>query len=102
MFDWMAWTMPVAIFFIGIALMLFSLTVWEIKSPSVTRKGFLPMETSRGDRVFIGLLGAAYINLVFVGISARLMDWLSLTQEPSVWVSFVCSMLFVLFVLRRG
>ena len=30
MFDWMAWTLPVAVFFICIVLMLVGMTVWEI------------------------------------------------------------------------
>ena len=60
MFEWMAWTLPVAIFFSCIVLMLIGMTVWEIKSPTVMRKGFLPIPTTRGDRLFIGLLSAAY------------------------------------------
>ena len=50
MFEWMAWTLPVAVFFASIVLMLGGMTVWELKSPTVMRKGFLPMETTRGDR----------------------------------------------------
>jgi len=102
MFEWMAWTTPIAVFFICIVLMLIGLTIWEIKSPTIMRKGFLPIATTRGDRVFIGLLGAAYINLAFVGLSEKLMEWLSLEQEPSVWLSFVLSMIFVAVVLRNG
>ena len=41
MFEWMAWTLPVAVFFTCIVLMLIGMTVWEIKSPTVMRKGFL-------------------------------------------------------------
>ena len=59
MFEWMAWTTPVAVFFGCIVLMLAGMTVWEIKSPTILRKGFLPMETTRGDRLFIGLLSPA-------------------------------------------
>ena len=51
---WMAWTAPTAIFFICIALMLAGMTVWEVVSPTVEAKGFLPMRTTRGDRLFIG------------------------------------------------
>lgn len=91
MFDWMVWTTPVAIFFVCIAIMLAAMMLWELKAPNVARKGFLPMVTTRGDRLFIGLLGAAYINLAFVGMSGWLLEWLSLTQEPSVWISFVGS-----------
>ena len=54
MFDWMAWTLPVAVFFSCIVLMLAGMTVWELKSPTVLRKGFLPIATTRGDRMFIG------------------------------------------------
>ena len=54
MFEWMAWTLPVAVFFTCIVLMLAGMTVWELRSPTVQRKGFLPMATTRGDRLFIG------------------------------------------------
>ncbi len=102
MFAWMVWTTPVAVFFTCIALMLVGMTVWEIKQPTLLRKGFLPLATTRGDRLFIGLLCAAYINLAFVGLSKKLMEWLSLTTEPSIWISFVISMLVLAFVMRRG
>jgi len=102
MFDWMAWTTPVAVFFCCIALMLVGMTIWEIKSPTVSRKGFLPMETTRGDRLFVGLLSAAYVNLGFVGISGRLVEWMGLEAEPSIWISFVLSMALLGLVMRKG
>ena len=102
MFEWMAWTLPVAVFFTSIVLMLIGMTVWEIKSPTVLRKGFLPMETTRGDRLFIGLLSAAYVNLAFVAVSEKMITWFSLEQEPSIWISFVVSMLLLMFILRKG
>jgi predicted small integral membrane protein len=102
MFNWMAWTLPVAVFFICIVLMLVGMTVWEIKSPTVMRKGFLPIATTRGDRLFIGLLGAAYINLAFVGLAGWITEWLSLEQEPSIWISFVASMVWLAGVMRKG
>ena len=102
MFDWMVWTTPVAVFFTCIVLMLIGMTVWEIKSPTVMRKGFLPLATTRGDRLFIGLLSAAYVNLIFVGISGKLAQWLSLESDPSIWISFVLSMALLAFILRKG
>jgi predicted small integral membrane protein len=102
MFEWMAWTTPVAVFFSCVGLMLMAMTMWEIKSPTVLRRGFLPMETTRGDRLFIGLLSAAYVNLAFVGISGRLMEWLSLETEPSIWFSFVASMALLVVIVRKG
>ncbi len=102
MFTWMVWTTPVAVFFTCIALMLIGMTVWEIKSPTIERKGFLPMVTTRGDRLFIGLLGAAYINLAFIGLAGWIAQWLSLEQEPSIWISFIASMAWLVLALRKG
>jgi len=102
MFEWMAWTLPVAVFFCSIVLMLIGMTVWELKSPTVMRKGFLPIATTRGDRLFIGLLSAAYVNLLFVALSEKMVAWFSLSEEPSVWVSFVASMALLALILRRG
>ena len=102
MFAWMAWTLPVAVFFICIVLMLAGMTVWELKSPTVERKGFLPMITTRGDRLFIGLLSAAYVNLGFVAVSEKMIGWFGLEQEPSIWISFVVSMLLLGLILGKG
>ena len=102
MFDWMAWTLPVAVFFTCVGLMLVGMTIWEIKSPTVLRKGFLPIATTRGDRLFIGLLAAAYLNLAFVAVSEKMMGWFGLEQEPSIWFSFVASMALLVLVMRKG
>ena len=76
-FAWMAWTRPVAIFFVGIAVLLIGMTVWELRSPTVARKGLLPLVTTRGDRLFIGLIAAAYVNLA----------WAGLTDLPQWWAA---------------
>ena len=102
MFEWMAWTTPVAVFFTCIALMLAGMTVWELKSPNQARKGFLPIVTTRGDRLFIGLMAAAWVNLGFVAISDKLMTWFSMQEEPSIWISFGLSMALLALVLRKG
>ena len=47
MFEWMAWTLPVAVFFCSIVLMLVGMTVWEIRLPTTLRKGWLPIATTR-------------------------------------------------------
>lgn len=102
MFEWMAWTTPTAVFFISIGLMLCAMTVWEIKSPTSLSKGFLPIATTRGDRLFIGLVAAAYTNLAFVGISGKLAEWMSLESDPSIWISFVLSMALLALIMRKG
>ncbi|WP_199231695.1 DUF2160 domain-containing protein [Azospirillum sp. TSO35-2] len=89
--QWMAWTTPTALFFIGIAIMLAGMTVWEVVSPTAEAKGFLPMRTTRGDRLFIGLLGSAFIHL----------GWLAATTV-SLWGALAVSLVWTAFVIRFG
>ncbi|NBX04661.1 MAG: hypothetical protein EBR18_00865 [Betaproteobacteria bacterium] len=96
MFEWMAWTLPVAVFFISIGLMLFGMTVWEMRSPTEPRKGFLPMETTRG------LLCAAYVHLAFVGLGGRMTEWFALDAEPSIWIATGISAVVLAAVMRKG
>lgn len=88
---WMAWTQTTAIFFACIALILILMTVWELKSPSIERKGFLPMVTTRGDRLFVGLLSSAFIHLIFLAVS-----------EMTLWVALAISIVWLLALLRWG
>jgi predicted small integral membrane protein len=91
LFSWMAWTQPVAIFFIAIGLMLVVMTLWELRAPTIARKGFLPLTTTRGDRLFIGLLTAAYINLAWTGLT-------DITQ----WGAAAISVIMLAIVMRWG
>ena len=102
MFDWMAWTLPVAVFFICIVLMLIGMTIWEIRSPTTLRRGWLPIATTRGDRLFIGLMAAAWVNLGFVAVSEKAMTWFNLEQEPSIWISAGASALLLILIMRKG
>ena len=89
--NWMAWTLPTAAFFSSIAAILIGMTVYEIKSPCIERKGFLPIETTRGDRIFIGLLTSAYIHLLFAGFTGI-----------SLWVALAISCVWLAIVMRWG
>jgi predicted small integral membrane protein len=90
-FSWMAWTLEVAVFFISVVLMLIGMTIWQLRSPSIERKGFLPISTTRGDRLFIGLLSAAYVNLAWAGLT-------DLTQ----WVAALLGFVVLLVMMRWG
>ena len=65
---WMAWTLPTAIFFCVIAITLITFTILAIKFPETPRVGVFRIETTRGDRLFITLLGSAFINLAWLGL----------------------------------
>jgi Predicted small integral membrane protein len=58
---WMAWTLPVALFFYVIGALLVVFTLLAIRFPDAPRVGILRIETTRGDRLFISLLGSAFV-----------------------------------------
>lgn len=89
--DWMAWTLPTAAFFTAVGLVLLGMTLWELRAPGVARRGWLPIVTTRGDRLFIGLLGSAYLHLLVIGVT----DW-------SIWVASLLSLVWLLAVMRWG
>jgi predicted small integral membrane protein len=89
--EWMAWTVPTAIFFVVIAVILVAMTAWQIVAPSPERRGFLPIPTTPGDRLFVGLLVAAYFHLA----------WLGLT-DISLWVALAISVVWMGIILRWG
>lgn len=66
--SWMAWTNGTAIFFICIFLALIIMTTWAIKWPQAPRVGILRIETTPGDRLFLSLLGSAFICLAWLAI----------------------------------
>lgn len=78
---WMAWTWQTALFFVCIAVALVTMTVWEIARPGGDPRepGILGIHTTRGDRLFISLLSAAYIHLA----------WLALFTGPLWWASII-------------
>ncbi len=90
--EWMAWTLPTALFFTAIAVMLVAMGVLETVWPTVERKGFLPIRTTRGDRLFIGLLTSAYIQLA----------WLAFTDGLSLWWSVAIAAAWLATLLRWG
>ncbi len=74
--SWMAWTWPTAIFFIVIFMLLASMAVWEYARPGGhPRVGILRFETTRGDRLFVSLLGSAFITLAWLGLIGSSLWW---------------------------
>lgn len=74
--SWMAWTQPTAIFFAVIASLLLSMSVWEFFSPGGgPRVGILRFETTRGDRLFVSLLGSAFICMGWLAWSGLSLWW---------------------------
>ena len=73
----MAWTWQTAAFFVFIACCLIAMTIWEKKKPGGSpRKGILGLDTTRGDRLFVSLLGSAFIHLAWLGLVGSLL-WIA-------------------------
>ncbi|HEX4816639.1 MAG TPA: DUF2160 family membrane protein [Nonomuraea sp.] len=83
----MVWTLPTALVFIGLALLLAGMAVWGRVSPPVARRGFLRIETDRGDRLYIGLISAAVV----------LAGWMAVT-DLSMWIALGCAVLVVVVI----
>jgi len=88
--SWMAWTQPIAIFFAVIASLLLTMSIWEYFSPGGgPRLGILRFKTTRGDRLFVSLLGSAFIC----------MAWLTLVGL-SLWWGLAACVVYALLVFR--
>ena len=88
--SWMAWTWPTAIFFLTILVLLVGMGVWEYVAPGGDpRVGILRFETTRGDRLFISLLGSAFIHLAWLGLVGA-----------NLWWALALSVLFAVGVFR--
>ena len=91
--SWMAWTWPTAAFFGTILFFLVCMTLWEVARPGGgPRIGILRIETTRGDRLFITLLGSAFIHLAWLG----LLD----TEVYQLYWALVVSAVYGLAVFR--
>jgi predicted small integral membrane protein len=91
-FAWMAWTPATAIFFVFIALVLTCMGVLTRLMPrNAPRRGVLGLATQRGDRLFLSLLGSAFIHLA----------WLGLTPDDApLWGASVLSVVYAGLVFR--
>ena len=66
MLAWMAWTWETAIFFCFIGLALTVLTTLAVVRPETPRIGILRFPTTRGDRFFVSMIGAAFIFIAWM------------------------------------
>ena len=87
---WMAWTWQTGLFFAGIASLLLVMTALAVVRPEAERVGVLRIPTTRGDRLFISLLGAAFIHLA----------WLGFFGPEQLWWAFGLSLVYAAAVFR--
>ena len=64
--------------------------VWEYARPGgAPRVGILRFETTRGDRLFVSLLGSAFICLAWLGLVG-----------PNLWWALGLSLVYAVLVFR--
>jgi predicted small integral membrane protein len=101
---WMAWTLPTAIFFVLLATTLAVMTWLAVAYPEAERVGILRIPTTRGDRLFISLIMAAVIHLLWIGlVGADTLLTIPVREGievPSLWLATVISLVSAVAIFR--
>ena len=92
MLSWMHWTWKSGLGFGLLACMLIGLAILDHYRPGYSRKGLLPIATTRGDRVFMSVVSFAAIVLL----------WLKYLPETTRWWIFVIAGGVAFFLLKWG
>jgi predicted small integral membrane protein len=102
---WMAWTLPTAIFFVLLAATL-AVMIWLAAAyPEAERVGVLRIPTTRGDRLFISLIMAAVIHLLWIGfVGTDTVATVPIGEEgielSSLWFATLISFLSSVAIFR--
>ncbi len=102
---WMAWTLPTAIFFCLLAATLATMTWLAVRYPEAERVGVLRIPTTRGDRLFISLIAAAVIHLLWIGfVGINPITTLPIgegVEVSSLWLASVISLVSAVVIFRN-
>jgi len=103
-FAWMAWTIPTAIFFVPLAATLATMTWLAIAYPEAERFGVLRIPTTRGDRLFISLIVAAVVHLLWIGfVGTDPIVTLPIgegIEVASLWIATGISLVLAVIIFR--
>jgi predicted small integral membrane protein len=101
---WMAWTLPTAIFFVLLSMTLAVMTWLAVAYPEAERIGVLRIPTTRGDRLFISLILAAVIHLLWIGfVGTDTIATLPIGEGielSSLWFATVISLVSAVAIFR--
>ena len=102
---WMAWTLPTAIFFALLASTLAVMTWLGVAYSEAERVGILRIPTTRGDRLFVSLILAAAIHLLWIGFAGTdTIATLPVGEEgfelSGLWLATVISLVTAVIIFR--
>jgi len=102
---WMAWTIPTAIFFALLASTLAAMTWLAVRYPEAERIGALRIPTTRGDRLFVSLILAAVIHLLWIGfVGTDTIATLPIGEDgfqiSSLWLATAISLVMAVIIFR--
>jgi predicted small integral membrane protein len=102
---WMAWTVPTAIFFVLLASTLVVMTWLAATYPEAERVGVLRIPTTRGDRLFVSLVLAAVVHLLWIGfVGTDAVATLPIGEDgfeiSSLWLATLISLATAVLVFR--
>jgi predicted small integral membrane protein len=102
---WMAWTLPTLIFFVLLACTLATMTWLAVAYPEAERVGVLRIPTTRGDRLFISLIAAAVIHLLWIAFfGTDSLFTIPIGEEgielSSLWLATVISLVSAVAIFR--
>jgi len=100
----MAWTWQTGLFFVLLAATLCVMTMLALRYPEADRHGVLCIPTTRGDRLFLSLLGAAFIHLAWIAfVGAEPITSLPIgegVEISSLWLASLISLVYAAVVFR--
>ena len=73
MFGWMYWSWQSMLFIGGIILAVLILGIMGVRKPDYGRKGFFPIETTRGDRLFIGIITSLSFMILWIAFVGNVL-----------------------------
>ena len=101
---WMAWTWQTGLFFALIAATLLVMTGLALRYPEAERYGVLRIPTTRGDRLFLSLLGAAFIHIAWIGLVGvdpiATLPVAGGLEISSLWLASLISLVYAAAVFR--
>ncbi|MBZ0283812.1 MAG: DUF2160 domain-containing protein [Anaerolineae bacterium] len=89
---WMQWTPTTIVLFIAVIATLTVMVIWDIRTPSIRRKGFLPIGFARGERLFLSVV-------IFL---STFVFWMAFLPDTNVEYALPVAAVLIVIMVRWG